>query len=123
MTVIYRKSTGVIEFSSDQPMSEAALNLVLKDSALAAIDGTANPDIHHIVKGCAVEKPPREKSHDELVREVKSERAQKLYTSDWTQMPDVELKTKKEWADYRQELRDITKQSGYPSNIKWPKAP
>lgn len=46
-----------------------------------------------------------------------------LTASDWTQMPDVPLATKTAWANYRQELRDITKQPGWPMNISWPKAP
>jgi hypothetical protein len=46
-----------------------------------------------------------------------------LASSDWTQMPDVELSTKTQWATYRQELRDITDQPGYPSSIVWPTPP
>lgn len=46
-----------------------------------------------------------------------------LASSDWTQMPDVELSTKTQWAAYRQELRDITSQPGYPFNIVWPTPP
>ena len=37
---------------------------------------------------------------------IKQKRNEKLQTSDWTQMPDVVLSNKEEWATYRQELRD-----------------
>lgn len=46
-----------------------------------------------------------------------------LRQSDWTQMPDVVLSNKDEWAVYRQELRDITSQPGFPNDIIWPIAP
>jgi hypothetical protein len=46
-----------------------------------------------------------------------------LASSDWTQLPDVPLDTKTAWATYRQALRDITDQPGYPFNIVWPTPP
>ena len=45
-----------------------------------------------------------------------------LVNTDWTQMPDVAIATKSEWATYRQALRDITTQSD-PFNIVWPVPP
>lgn len=59
----------------------------------------------------------------ELALAVKAERAVRLTASDWTQLPDVPLETKAQWATYRQALRDITTQSGYPSNVVWPIQP
>lgn len=53
---------------------------------------------------------------------VKGQRNSLLASSDWTQMPDVEISTKVAWATYRQELRDITTQSD-PFNIIWPSKP
>jgi hypothetical protein len=48
-----------------------------------------------------------------------------LVQSDWTQLPDVPLtpEQKQEWSIYRQELRNVTKQSGYPTNVVFPVAP
>lgn len=46
-----------------------------------------------------------------------------LAESDYTQYTDVVLANKAEWATYRQALRDITKQSGFPTNITWPTKP
>jgi hypothetical protein len=54
--------------------------------------------------------------------EIKIKRDKLLFESDWTQMPDVVLSNKAEWATYRQELRDITTQSN-PFNIIWPSKP
>ena len=46
-----------------------------------------------------------------------------LAQCDWTQLPDVPLETKTAWAAYRQSLRDITNQPGFPDVIEWPKPP
>lgn len=52
-----------------------------------------------------------------------AKRARLLSASDWTQLPDVPLTTKAAWATYRQALRDITAQPGYPLDIVWPVSP
>ena len=52
-----------------------------------------------------------------------SQRTMLLVTTDWTQLPDVPLATKEAWATYRQALRDITDQPGYPTDIEWPVSP
>jgi hypothetical protein len=50
-----------------------------------------------------------------------------LYSSDWTQLPDaqnsMDEQDKKLWLSYRQDLRDITKQAGWPTDVVWPKVP
>lgn len=56
---------------------------------------------------------------------VKRQRDTLLYESDWTQIPNnpLTLAKQEEWAVYRQQLRDITQQSGYPFNVIWPTQP
>ena len=54
---------------------------------------------------------------------VRLKRARLLAASDWTQLPDVPLETKAAWATYRQWLRDITDQAGFPFDVVWPVAP
>jgi len=58
-------------------------------------------------------------------KDILNIRQQKLISSDWTQIPNGPLTTeqKQAWAVYRQELRDITSQSGYPFNVIWPTPP
>lgn len=63
---------------------------------------------------------PTEAETAEIVR---STRDQLLKDSDWTQLPDVPQSLKDAWAIYRQALRDITVQEGFPSNIVWPTTP
>lgn len=56
---------------------------------------------------------------------VRGLRNNNISTCDWTQLPDSPLteSKKQEWSDYRQALRDITNQSGFPWNINWPVKP
>lgn len=62
-------------------------------------------------------------SIEDLKVEITTKRNALLAASDWTQLPDVPQATKDAWAQYRQALRDITEQSGYPTNVVWPTSP
>ena len=48
-----------------------------------------------------------------------------LTHTDWTQMPDAPLSEAQRaaWVAYRQELRDVPTQPGFPDQIIWPVAP
>lgn len=54
---------------------------------------------------------------------AKKKRNELLLECDWTQLPDVPQDIKSQWVQYRQDLRDITLQEGYPFNISYPIAP
>jgi hypothetical protein len=58
-----------------------------------------------------------------LARDARAERARRLLACDWTQLPDVPAWTAQAWAAYRQALRDITAQPGFPISITWPEEP
>ena len=45
-----------------------------------------------------------------------------LEKTDWTQIQDA-VADKQAWAEYRQKLRDITKNVAKPENVVWPKSP
>jgi hypothetical protein len=60
---------------------------------------------------------------ESLVRSVKAKRNTLLAESDWTQLPDVPEETRSKWFAYRQALRDITQQTGYPKNVTFPEKP
>lgn len=57
--------------------------------------------------------------------DVLQQRDQLLSDSDWTQLADAPLTPAKQaqWATYRQELRDIPSQPGYPGSVSWPVKP
>jgi hypothetical protein len=56
---------------------------------------------------------------------ILSNRQELLLSSDWTQIPNGPLTQQQQeaWAIYRQQLRDIPQQSGYPLNVVWPVPP
>jgi len=58
----------------------------------------------------------------EQAKSVRNSRTEKLKDSDWTQIADSTA-DKVAWATYRQALRDITAQAGFPWTIEWPVAP
>lgn len=107
-----------------------------------AIEGSFSDETHyidaqHIV---AIEKPakpagdywfdlstkswvPIQRTKAELTATAMAKRSQLLAQCDWTQLPDVPLATKTAWVVYRQALRDISLQAGYPQTIAWPVQP
>jgi hypothetical protein len=60
--------------------------------------------------------------NDAQAASVRAERSTKLAASDWTQLADSTA-DKAAWATYRQALRDITAQAGFPWTIDWPAQP
>ena len=58
----------------------------------------------------------------EQAQAIRQQRNQKLTESDWTQVADAPV-DKQVWATYRQALRDVTTQTGFPWTITWPDAP
>jgi hypothetical protein len=55
-----------------------------------------------------------------------NQRLSLLVASDWTDTASAVTRLGpkyNEWQTYRQALRDITKQSGYPFNVVWPTQP
>lgn len=62
---------------------------------------------------------------EEKAVEMRRMRMMRLMDCDWTQVPDaynagIDIAA---WAAYRQELRDITEQPGFPWDITWPTEP
>lgn len=55
----------------------------------------------------------------EQAKSVREDRNKRLSETDWTQLPDAPV-DKTVWATYRQALRDISKQAGFPWEITWP---
>ena len=54
--------------------------------------------------------------------QIRHYRNQLLATSDWTQIADAPV-DQSAWATYRQALRDVPEQEGFPENVIWPTPP
>jgi len=61
----------------------------------------------------------------EQAKAVRATRDSKLAESDWRVIKAAETSTTLDsaWATYRQALRDVTSQSGFPWTITWPESP
>ncbi|MCH4240018.1 MAG: phage tail assembly chaperone [Oscillospiraceae bacterium] len=62
---------------------------------------------------------------EQLAADVRVQRDKLLADTDWTQADDAPLSSedKESVRKYRQALRDITAQSGFPQKISWPEKP
>ncbi len=69
-----------------------------------------------------VEGETQENINAILAEKIRARRNQLLAESDWTQLPDAPADTA-DWAVYRQELRDIPEQTGFPTEVSWPAEP
>jgi hypothetical protein len=134
MYTIYSESTGQILKVVDTTDIDSQIQ-----SGEAWIDGAFDDSNYYIQNSLPVEIPPKPSNYyifdfntkqwvlDENIatNDVLQKRKKLLYSSDWTQIPNNPLTTEQQtaWEVYRQELRDVTSQPGYPFNVIWPTAP
>jgi hypothetical protein len=60
---------------------------------------------------------------EEVAGQVRAERNSKIAATDWTQGKDIPDNTSSQWAAYRQALRDVPAQAGFPWEVTWPTQP
>jgi hypothetical protein len=83
----------------------------LKQSEFYQVEGKWQ--VHYVP-----EQLPRSQVEDT----IRTERDQLLAASDWTQVADAPV-DQQAWATYRQELREVPQQDGFPFDVKWPEQP
>ena len=72
------------------------------------------------------EKPnynPDERQVEQGAKEARTQRDALLAASDWVLLPDAPVADAQAWKDYRQALRDVPQQTGFPTDINWPTKP
>ena len=128
-TYFYSPSTGgfYLEAIHGDAMPDDALSLG-QDAYTALMDGQSAgkvimpPDEGHDLPYLADPPPP---TKDILAANARRERDRLLAETDFLIMPDYPLDEKARAAVtlYRQALRDISKQEGFPETILWPEKP
>ena len=134
---IYLLSTGEIQRIVD--CNESAIDNQYNSIIEGYIEGNYPDTMFYIENGSPQSIPPqpgpwyvfdfttKQWQQDATLAEqsVNQQRVLLLYQSDWTQIPNNPLTSEQQqqWAIYRQELRDIPQQSGYPFNVVWPTPP
>lgn len=63
-----------------------------------------------------------EQEDEQQAQAVRSQRNSLLTECDWTQVEDAPV-NKVAWAAYRQALREVPDQEGFPWNVTWPDKP
>ena len=63
--------------------------------------------------------------YEQMAAAVRAKRDALLSASDYTQATDYPstYAMRTAWAEYRQQLRDVTKQAGFPADVVWPVPP
>ena len=56
-------------------------------------------------------------------KSLREERNRKIAETDWTQGKDIPDNISSKWAVYRQALRDVPAQAGFPWDVQWPTQP
>jgi hypothetical protein len=99
--------------------------IVIENTKKAVEDVPINIDGKWQQNYVIIECTPEEniEKTDEKIAEIKMQRLQKLRDSDWTQGKDIADEISQPWAEYRQILRDIPTQSGFPWHVIWPNSP
>lgn len=135
--IIYYKNTGVIQSISDgdapSPYDETYLNLLISDF------GGINPNDFYIKNNVITAYPQKPDNlykynwngenwvldEEYQANLVKAQRDSLLTESDWvvTKAKEYDQEVSQEWKTYRQALRDITQQSGFPLSVVFPTKP
>ncbi|QKQ46835.1 tail fiber assembly protein [Achromobacter denitrificans] len=128
MHTYYAASTGgfyIEGFHDRAAMPEDAMALVGGDAErLSLLDGMArNKRIVPNESGYPILQDNPPVSDEEFAQLIRQERTAKLRDSDWSQLSDVPESVREAWATYRQALRDIPAQPGFPLRVEWPASP
>jgi len=96
--------------SSKQPEHDATVQVLVRDSIP-----------YKSVEGWVVSYTVENKPQEQAEAKVRSKREWLLAETDWTALSDNTMTTA--MAEYRQALRDVTSQEGFPYNVTWPTKP
>jgi hypothetical protein len=136
MHIQYDKSSGKILTVQD---FRGYIPKISKDTAFLLTDTFIQPSEFYVESEQLVKMPEKPNDYSEFnwqtkqweanseiaIQQVLSTRQQLLITSDWTDTysASIRLENYNAWQFYRQQLRDITTQEGYPFNVEWPTQP
>jgi hypothetical protein len=101
------------------------LEIVVKDNTYYQLIKYDSDNQWHTIDDLTAEQ---KQIYDQAVidydgKQVRLQRNIKLSETDWTQAEDIPQTTRDLWKPYRQALRDLTNQSGFPYDVVWPEKP
>ena len=123
-----RKDNPNVSFPKDIPLETLAEYNVYP---LTVVD---RPSYNHLTEDAVLNTPTEvngawiqsysvvQKLEEDAAKNIRRERNDMLSESDWTQVEDAPV-DKTAWATYRQALRDLPSQEGFPFNVTFPTKP
>lgn len=114
----------IIDAFGYDPVLEGPQPTLIHPYQYAQRDGVVEVDGQWFAHYIAVEPDAEGKARmdAEQGQRVRDDRNKRLADSDWTQLVDAPV-VAADWATYRQALRDVTAQEGFPWNVVWPDQP
>jgi hypothetical protein len=112
-TVYQYSQLDGVEFVDDQWRTKYILGPVFVDTT--DLDGNVTTASQH-------EAAYRSRVDADCSKAVRADRNKRLAECDWTQLSDAPG-DKMAWVSYRQALRDVPLQEGFPWAITWPEEP
>jgi len=123
MEVLYSHAThGSILVGVRLPFVNEDLEVVIQEFAPLGYWRNLEAPVATPAVGAAGELSEVESIPPSLEEQVRAERNVLLIASDWTQVADAPV-DQAAWATYRQDLRDIPQQAGFPDDVTWPTKP
>lgn len=106
-------------------------NNVIKNTVVAEPDYAAQQNWVPMPEGAGIGfvfdgvkwENPNKPSPEELAVSIRAQRDSLLMSTDWTQAKDIPDSISTPWAPYRQALRDVPQQAGFPETVVWPVKP
>ena len=116
--MLYAKSTGgfyLREIHGDKTPNDAVE--ITDEAYRALLNGQSEGKV---IRGDDEGFPFLGEPDNPTADEIRRQRDALLEKTDWTQLADVPQSIKERWEPYRQLLRDIPQQPGFPETITWP---
>ena len=118
-TYVFLDSEGFVQSSVESEWNQEAGVLIESDIGYPPEPGFS----YHLATQTWSDVRSEKTKSRAAIRAALTKRASLLSSSDWTQLPDVSSEIQTSWRPYRQTLRDIPMQAGYPFTVNWPVAP
>lgn len=114
-----------INYAIEVKSSYALNGEVIENTSISQVADVWSPEREEYIKGIAYNGEYTIEDVPETADEARTQRDKLLEETDWTQVLDapIDAATREAYRAYRQALRDLPEQEGFPENITWPELP
>lgn len=117
-----------INYAIEVKSSYALNGEVIENTSISQVADVWSPEREEYIKGIAYNGEYTIETIEDVsmtAEEARAERDKLLAETDWTQVLDapIDATTREAYRTYRQALRDIPEQEGFPETITWPELP